>query len=284
MGVRLMSLVASAHPGPSLAVTALAALLAVALGGGGTQVGGIIVAVLSGQLVIGWSNDLIDADRDRLDARTDKPLAAGALTTGSVVLALSIAGVTTATTSLLLGWLPGLLHLGLVVGSGVAYNVGVKATLWSFVPYALAFGALPAVVWYAVRGGLSTAAPSDLPNAVAAGGPPIWMVTVGALLGVGAHLLNALPDLPQDRSHGIHGLPHRLGARGVQRLAPALLVAGVLITAVMPAGPVTWWGWTVLAGSAALAAVAGRSTGKTPFRAAVGVALLAATALVTSAW
>ena len=37
----------------------------------------VTAAVLAGQLSIGWSNDLIDARRDRAVGRTDKPLAVG---------------------------------------------------------------------------------------------------------------------------------------------------------------------------------------------------------------
>ena len=71
-------LVAAAHPGPALAVTALTGLLAVAQGldtGTGALV---VVAVLAGQLFVGWSNDLVDVARDRRAGRTDKPLATGA--------------------------------------------------------------------------------------------------------------------------------------------------------------------------------------------------------------
>lgn len=275
-GSRLIWLAATSHPGPSSAVTILAALLGVALGADVGQLISLTTAVLTGQLVIGWSNDLIDADRDRIDARPDKPLATGALTSRFVGGALAIAAVITVMSSISLGWLPGLLHLGLVVGSGVAYNLGLKATTWSFVPYAVAFGALPVVVWCAVH---------SAPEATLAlvTGPPVWMPVVGALLGVGAHLLNALPDLQQDRAHGIHGLPHRLGGRWVQMLAPPLLLVAVVIATVIPAGPITRWGWVVLVVAGVLAVVAGITSGKTPFRAAIGIALLAVTALVAAA-
>ncbi|MGB6005720.1 MAG: UbiA family prenyltransferase [Ornithinimicrobium sp.] len=267
------ALAATAHPGPSLAVTTLAALLTSAYGGNAALVLGVIVAVLSGQLVIGWSNDLIDADRDARDARGDKPLATGVLTRRFVGIALGAAAVLTVVSSLTLGAVAGLLHLVLVVGSGLAYNLGLKATVLSFVPYALAFGALPAVGWYAVQGQPAASAPVE-------GAPPAWMLVVGALLGVGAHLLNALPDLQQDQAHGIHGLPHRLGAALVQLIAPALLLVGAVTAVVVPAGPVSWWGGGITAAALVLAVVAGTSKGMWPFRAAIGIALLAVAALL----
>ena len=53
--------------------------------------------------------------------------------------------------SLALGWLPGLASLT-VVACGWLYNLGLKATVFSFVPYAIAFGILPAVATLALPG------------------------------------------------------------------------------------------------------------------------------------
>ncbi len=270
------ALARSCHPGPTFAVTVLAGLLALAFDASLAVGFAVVVAVLTGQLVIGWSNDLIDVERDRADGRSDKPLAGGAVARETVIGALAIAGVLTVVTSLWLGWLPGVIHLVLLVGSGVAYNAGVKATVWSFVPYALAFGSLPAVVWLAAGEGLGAAGTQ--------GEPPVWIFIVGALLGVGAHLLNVLPDLADDERHGIRGLPHRMGRRRTQLLAPALLAAGTLIVVIAPAGPVRPWGWGVAMVTLGLAVVAGRGEGKTPFRAAVALALLSAGSLVVNSW
>ena len=82
------------------------------------------------------------------------------------------------------------------MGSGWAYNLYFKRTLWSALPYAVAFGTLPAVVTLA------------LPDPE---WPAPWTFLAGALLSIGAHLLNALPDLADDASTGVHALPHQLG-------------------------------------------------------------------------
>ena len=50
------------------------------------------------------------------------------------------------------------------------------------------------------------------------------MPVAGALLGVGAHLVNALPDLADDEATGVRGLPHRLGPRWTPPVATAVLV------------------------------------------------------------
>ena len=82
------------------------------------------------------------------------------------------------------------------VAAAWAYNLGLKSTVWSWVPYAVAFGGLTVFVALA-----DDAA------------PPWWWPVGAALLGVGAHLLNVLPDLDDDAATGVRGLPHRLGPR-----------------------------------------------------------------------
>jgi 4-hydroxybenzoate polyprenyltransferase len=251
-------LVRACHPGPTVAVTTLTALLAVAADAP-VAVGALVTsAVLTGQLTIGWSNDLLDAERDRAAGRRDKPVAGGGVPVRVVQGAAGVALLLTVVLSLLCGWSAALAHLVLVVGSGWAYNLGLKGTAWSWLPYAVAFGALPAVVWLAVGVGL----------------PPGWMMLVGALLGVGAHLLNVLPDLADDERTGVRGLPHRLGERRTRLLAPLLLLTGSVVVVLAPAGSPSWGGWGALAASVVLAAVAWRTRGPTPFVAAMALAVV----------
>lgn len=261
----VLALVRSCHPGPTLAVTVLTALLAVALGRSGPTAALVAAAVLAGQLTIGWSNDVVDAGRDRSVGRLDKPVARGEVAEPVVRAAIAVAGVACVVLSLACGWRSALAHLGLGVSSGWAYNLGLKRTAWSALPYAVAFGALPAVV--------SLAGPAGR-------WPPAWMVLTGALLGVGAHLLNALPDLADDAATGVHGLPHRLGARRVRVLAAAVLLAGSVVAAFGPAGPVPAWVVVSLAGCVVLAGVTVAGRGRWPFAAAVGIALVDVVVLV----
>ena len=115
--------------------------------------------------------------------------------------------------SLALGWQPGLASLT-VVACGWLYNLGLKATVFSFVPYAIAFGILPAVATLA------------LPDPV---WPAPWAMVAGALFGVSAHLANVLPDLDDDVETGVRGLPHRIGARATAVACPVLLGAASLV-------------------------------------------------------
>ncbi len=219
----------------------------------------VVLAVLAGQLTIGWSNDLLDARRDKQVGRADKPLATGELRESTVLTGLAVSGTACVVLSLALGWRSGLCHLVLGVGAGLAYNLGLKGTRWSWLPYAVAFAALPAVVTLAHR-------PPEL--------PPWPVVLAGGLLGVGAHLVNVLPDLDDDAATGVRGLPHRLGARASQRVATAVLVLGSLAVVLGPTGGPGVWGWVALLLTLVLAVAAVLGRGQTPFRAAVAIALV----------
>lgn len=259
------ALVRASHPGPTVAVTLLTALLASAVGHDRTTGLLVTAAVFTGQLTIGWSNDLIDAARDRVVARDDKPLARGELSESLVRRAIGIAGTACVALSLACGWRSATVHLLLGVASGWAYNLGLKRTAWSALPYAVAFGALPAVA--------SLAAPDR-------SWPPAWMVATGAVLGIGAHLLNALPDLADDDATGVRGLPQRLGAPRVRLLAPAVLLGGSVVATLGPGGVVPTAAWAGLAVCVLLALVAVLGRGRTPFVAAIGIALVDVAVLV----
>jgi 4-hydroxybenzoate polyprenyltransferase len=97
-------------------------------------------------------------------------------------------------------------HLALVA-SGWLYNVALKPTRWSPLPYFVGFAALPLYV-VGVSG-------------VAA---PWWMAVAGGLLGTAAHFANAAPDVDHDRSAGVFGLPQRFGARA--SVVIALIILG----------------------------------------------------------
>jgi 4-hydroxybenzoate polyprenyltransferase len=221
------ALVRACHPGPVVAVTVFATLLAACAGNGVATCGLAAAAVLFGQLTIGWTNDRVDADSDREVGRVVKPVAMGEVSLVSIDAAIAVALLATVAFSLALGWRAGLLHLG-AVGCGWLYNLWLKRTWLSWLPYAVAFGALP---------GIATLA---LPHPVA---PGWWVVAAAGLLGVAANLTNALPDLEADRMVGAHGVATRLGARASLRLAMLLLVAAALCILFGPAGRPTWTGW-----------------------------------------
>jgi 4-hydroxybenzoate polyprenyltransferase len=231
---RSAALVKAAHPGPSLAVTAVGTALGAAAGAPVRTCVLLALALLAGQLSIGWCNDAVDRDRDVAAGRPDKPVARGDLRVDTVRLAAGIALTACFPLSLALGWRAGCTHLVAVAG-GWAYDLGLKRTVWSAATFAVSFGLLPSVAT------LSLAQP------VVA---PWWATLAGALIGVVAHLSNALPDIDDDRAAGVLGTPQRLGRARSRSLAGVLLAAAATVLTLAPAGPVG-----VLAGLLLLAVV-----------------------------
>jgi protoheme IX farnesyltransferase len=213
-------LIRACHPEPTAAVTAVAAALAASAGRGAAGTVAVAAAVLAGQLSVGWMNDYLDRDRDVRVRRTDKPVVAGAVAAGTLRTAMVLAMVAVVPLSLLSGWFAGSLHL-IAVASAWAYNVRLKSSALSVLPYAVSFGLLPAFVT------------AGLPGRPVLG----WLVAAGALLGAGAHFANVLPDIADDLSTGVRGLPHRIGATGSRVAAAVLLTAASVLLAVGPPGP-----------------------------------------------
>lgn len=257
---RAAGLALACHPGPVVAVTALACALAVGAGLSPARLALAGVAVLTGQLSVGWCNDAFDAGRDARAGRRGKPVADGVVPVRTVWAAAAVALVLCVPLSLACGVLAGTAHLAAVAAAWL-YNLRLKATVLSWVPYAIGFGALPAAVTLTLPG---------------APWPRWWTVAAGALLGFAAHLGDTLPDIEEDRAAGIRGLPHRLGPAGTRLLLPvpllaatAVLVLGppgavdarsaavlVLAGAVALLGPVLgrWWHKAALAGAVTVAA------------------------------
>lgn len=207
------ALARASHAGPTAAVTTVAVLLGASAQLSGPQLLLVVMTVLVGQLSIGWSNDWLDAERDAAAGRSDKPAAEGTVSVRTVRLAALVSASVALPMSFAAG-LVGAWHL-LLVASGWAYNLGLKATPWSPVPYLVGFGALPVYV-----------------EGVAGTPPSWWLAVAGGLLGTAAHFANAAPDIAQDRQHGVFGMPQRIGARPslVVALGLLALVGGLLLT------------------------------------------------------
>ncbi|MDT0567029.1 hypothetical protein RM704_05925 [Streptomyces sp. DSM 3412] len=117
------ALLVAAYGGPALAVTAVAALLALRADLHPLDALAVTAAVVTGQLTIGWGNGLLDPRRDRAVGRTDKPLATGALPVGRVVPALVVAAFACLVLSALADWRSALVNTTLATGAGHAYNI-----------------------------------------------------------------------------------------------------------------------------------------------------------------
>jgi 4-hydroxybenzoate polyprenyltransferase len=230
---RVPELVTACHPEPTVAVTTLTTVLFASAGNSALTCLIGALAIGTGQLSIGWSNDLIDRDRDVAAHRSDKPLVTSRLTAGDLRTACTMAVLLTAPLSLALGWLPGLLHLS-AVAAGWLYNYRLKSSLLSVLPYLYAFGSLPVIATTALD-------ESRL--------PPAPIVLAAALIGAAAHYANVLPDIADDLAAGVRGLPQLAGVRGATTVAGiASLLATVLVLLTRP-------GWLPGLGLVAVAAV-----------------------------
>lgn len=265
----------SSHPGPTLVVTALALALGIAISLEPWRLAVLTLAVFAGQLSVGISNDAIDAPRDRVVGRRDKPIARGDVSLRTAWSAASALLVVALALSAVFGWRMPAAH-ALALGSAWAYNAGLKSTPLSIVPFVLSFGLFPS---------LATLSAPD--PAFAAW----WAWVAGAALGAAVHLTNVLPDLDDDARTGVRGLPHRLGARVSAALAAAAVAVGALAVLLGPVGgdvaavPPLSWGFFVAVAALAVVTVVLAST-RPPrrllFRLVMLAALLLAAQLVTS--
>ena len=258
--VRMRALVIASHPGPSLAITAMATVLAAEAAPHGFGPVLVAPAMLAGQLSVGWSNDACDAARDVAAGRTDKPVARGEVTVAS----LWVAAVVSVLAALAMSAAISLVTLGinaLLIGAGWAYNLGLKSTPWSGVMFLLGFGPLPAY------------AASTLPGQPT---PRFWVCVAAALVGLGAHFANVLPDLSADLRSGVRGLPQLVAARGgpgAARAAALVLLLSASALLVAEASPARRWvAVTGLCCSCVLAVACALGSGRTPFRAALAIA------------
>lgn len=258
---RVGGLAGSCHPGPVVAVTALMAALAATAGQSAARCVLTAAAVLTGQLSVGWCNDAFDARRDIAAGRRGKPVVDGTVGVTEVWVAAYAALALCVPISFACGLWAGVVHL-VGVAAAWAYDLRLKATAWSWAPYAVGFAALPAFVALGLPG---------------QPWPAWWVVTAGALLGVGAHLGDVLPDIQGDLATGVRGLPHRLGPDGARLLLPVPLVTASAVLALGPSGGPGRWGVAALAVAAVVAVagmVLGRRWQRAAFAAAVAVAVV----------
>ncbi|MGX7680549.1 UbiA family prenyltransferase [Jatrophihabitans sp. DSM 45814] len=258
-----LELALACHPAPTVAVTVLTTVLVAVAGNRWPTCVVATLALLSGQLSIGWSNDLIDADRDAAAGRSDKPAAAGTIARSTLMIATVMALVCTVPLSFGLGWRAGLAHLT-GVGAGWLYNLGVKATVASPLPYAVAFGALPAI---------ATLATPDR------SWPPGWAILAGSLIGVAAHFGNVLPDITEDLAEGVRGLPQRIGRRASALTAALAVVAATIVILIGPSRTPSALDWACFCLVVLLAVSGVASNARNPRSEVAFYAVMAAAAL-----
>ena len=212
MKTRIVGLAKASHFCPSLLVTALSYFFAQLYWQPGSA---LIIALgfFSGQLIVGWSNDLIDYADDLSHQRVNKPLVAGLISRKFLQSWLAVMIPAALVINLFgpLGFVGGGLSIFAIVWA-LGYNFYFKFNIFSPLPYAVAFAILPSCMAYS----------QDKT-------PPTWMWLGGALFGMAAHFLNVLKDMDQDHASGIKGLPQRCGKTGSIIAATILIAFGVTL-------------------------------------------------------
>lgn len=214
-----VSLFRASHP-KQAALTAL--LVAVAAGLAGRPFGEVLLVaatVLTGQVILGWHNDLVDVQRDRRHQFPGKPIARGAVDSGSVWFALAIAVLLVVPLSVANGVIAAACHL-FIVGIAMVTNSGVlRRTRFSYLPWMASFALWPAFLSY---GGVQGTETGDAPG--------ILLTVLCALLGLGVHVLVSLPGLVTDNADGIRHFPLVVALRTG---APRLLLIGAVWTGLL---------------------------------------------------
>ena len=209
---RIKGLLKASHFGPTLLVTAISFGFATYYWWEGPAYV-IAFGVFTGQLVVGWSNDLYDYEDDLKHNRQNKPLVSGVITREFLqrCLRLMVPFSFIANLGGPLGLNGGLVYM-LGVAFGVAYNFYFKFSFLSPLPFAIAFAALPSCI--AISKNIM---------------PPTWMWLGGALFGMAAHFINVIKDMKADQISEIKGLPQLLGTRKSIVSAALLIALGLFV-------------------------------------------------------
>jgi 4-hydroxybenzoate polyprenyltransferase len=202
----------AAHFGPTVIVTTTTFLLALSQYAPLNALR-VTIAIFVGQLVVGWSNDFIDAPLDIAAHRTKKPIVSKEINPKqlkkSIFGALFVALILSLFSPL--GLTGTLIHfLGIL--SATFYNLKLKPTILSPLPYIISFGLLPWAIY--------------LP---AGNQPPLWLFIDFMLIAVAFHFFNVLKDFQWDIKQGIMGLPQHLGRSVSLIISISLVISALLV-------------------------------------------------------
>jgi 4-hydroxybenzoate polyprenyltransferase len=210
-------LLRAAHPRQALLTAGGLAIAAAITGRPGREVALVLVTVLVGQAILGWHNDLVDRRRDATRLPSGRPIADGYLDPGTAWFALICGVLLVVPLASQNGVTAGAAYLA-SVAVGLVGNVVLRTGWLSWLPWAVAYGLYPFFLSYGGWGGDATGDP-----------PRVVMVALAALLGVGVHVLCALPGLVADHEDGIRHLPLRIALHvGATRLLVLALAWTVL--------------------------------------------------------
>lgn len=160
----------------------------------------LLGAMLGGQLAVGATNELVDAELDAR-SRPHKPIPAGLVSRRGAIAMVLVGLAMMVAFSLAFSW-PAFLLCAVGNGVGIAYSLWFKRTIWSWLPYVIAIPLIPIWVWTAL---------DDLPRKMVG----ILPLAIPAVISL--HIAQSLPDIGSDRSAGVRTLAVALGEDRARR-------------------------------------------------------------------
>ena len=221
------------------------------------------------QLAIGAINDWADAPADAT-AQPNKPIPAGLVPRPAAVLVGCLAALAGLSLAAIAG-LGALVVAAAGLATGLVYDLRLKGTRWSWVPYAVGIPLLPVFAWVGATG--------TVPAAFAV------LVPVAMLAGAALAVANAVADLERDAGAGVDTVATSLGLTAARRVGAALegaVAVAALISALALGGSGAWLavgavGAAIVAGGVALGWQPGARARQRAWEIqAIGIGLLAA--------
>jgi 4-hydroxybenzoate polyprenyltransferase len=245
-GARVAALVRLVHPFPSILDGVVVAAVAVVAGASAVDASRLGLAMTALQFGIGATNDIVDAPRDA-GHKPRKPIPAG-LVSRPVARVVAVAGFALGIVLSAPSGPPTAALAVTVAGIGLAYDLRLKGTAWSWLPFAVGIPILPVFGWLGTTGTL----------------PPVFgiLVPVAVVAGAALAIANALADIERDRAAGTVSVATALGAGrawAVQAGLIGVVVGAALTSAALLAAPA---GRLLLVAIAGFVPVAGLAFGR----------------------
>ncbi len=205
-------------------------------GADGVVAARLALAMLGLQFAIGTANDLADTARDRI-GHPWKPIPAGLVRTRAAQIVFTLcagSGMALAASVRVESLAVGAIGLA----DGLLYDLRLKGTPMSWLPFAAGVALLPVFAWVGATGSLPVVFFGIVPMALLA----------GAILAT----TNALADLESDRAADTASVATKLGRRRTLALNGLLLIALQVIAGVTSVAAKTSFAWLLaeLAGAA----------------------------------
>jgi 4-hydroxybenzoate polyprenyltransferase len=198
------------------------------------------------QFGIGVANDWADAAADAT-ARPAKPIPAGLIrrpVAARIAAGAAIGGLALAA----LAGLPTLAVAAAGLATGLVYDLRLKRTRWSWLPYAVGIPLLPVFAWIGATG--------SLPASFAA------LVPIAMVAGAALAVANAVADVEGDQAAGIETVATSLGLDQARRLGgvlQGLAILAALSSAALLGGDAAW---VAVAGCGSIVVLVGLALGR----------------------